>query len=296
MKKRAFMEQKKRKKFYIVQLSLFASFFVACFVSLYWFYYVFPYVTALEGYIEGRQVLVCPANDGKIISSSVKEGDFVKKGQLLFQLDDRLAQSERKQVIAKLDSLKEKKSFSQKLLDDSMKHYLDTRRKKDQSIATEKELISSLRVLEERKENFEELKNSLFIEEMKLEHLNQKLYQKSIEAPFDGVITKCHYVKGSYVEKKDPVLCLFDAKKIWGYAFVSEKDIHKIKLGSFAEICLDAYPSLILSGKVEFIAPMTKQVDHKKLIPIKISIDKKALTKDAFICNGMSANFKIKVK
>lgn len=287
---------KKSKKFYTSQLFIFSAFFVASFAILYWFYYVFPYVTTLDGYIEGRQVLVCPENDGKITSSKVKEGDFVKKGQVLFKLDDRLTQSERKQVVAKLTALKEKEIFSKRLLDDSMKDYLDKRREKDLGIVAQEELITSLRTLESRKESFEEIKNSIFIQEMKLECMDQKLCQKSIAAPFDGIITKCHYSKGSYVEKKDPVYCLFDAKKFWAYAFVSESDLHKIKIGSVAEVFLEAYPKHILPGRVEFIAPTTKTLHQKKLIPLKISIDTNALFDEAFICNGMSANIRIKVK
>lgn len=277
------------------KLFLSITFCFLCFFVFYWKMRDSSYVSS-KGYIEGRQVQVCPENEGKISFSHVKEGDFVERGQLLFQLDDRIGQSERKQAFVKLSKIKKSAELSKKTFDETMKDYLSKRRKKDIGLIDQEELLVSLRELEEKKSIFEDAKNTLFLEEMRLECMDQKLDQKKIIAPFEGIITKCHFSKGAFVEKNNPVLCLFDAKQIWAYGHLDEEDIHKIKIGSKAKVTLPAYPKTLLEGELEFISPTTKLVDNKKMIPIKIAIKNSSISKDAFICNGMSADIKIEIE
>jgi len=266
-----------------------------CFSIVYWFVSDQPYISTV-GYIEGRQVEVCPENEGKISFSHVQEGDFVQRGQLLFQLDDRIGQSERKQAFVKLSKIKNEAESTKKVFEESMEEYLSKRRKKDMGLINQEELLKSLKELEGTKATFEEAKNALFLEEIKLECLDQKLAQKKITAPFEGIITKCYFSKGAFVEKNNPVLCLFDAKKIWAYGHLAEEDIHKVKIGSKAKLHLPAYPKASLVGEIEFISPNIKIIDHKKQIPIKIAITDSSISKDTFICNGMSADIKIQVE
>jgi len=110
------------------------------------------------------------------------------------------------------------------------------------------------------------------------------------------VITKSFLQTGLFVDKKDPILNINNTNNIWTYAWVKEKDLQSLKLGMKTKVSLEAYPDLLLNGKIEFISPSTKKRKNKKLIPIKISIDTSSLNKDYLFCNGMTAKVKIKTK
>ena len=47
----------------------------------------------LHGYVEGDYVLLAPETSGRLIEISVREGEHVESGAVLFRLDDRLEQS-----------------------------------------------------------------------------------------------------------------------------------------------------------------------------------------------------------
>lgn len=284
------------KRFIIPQLMIVALFLFVSFTSLYWLIYVHPYVSTGDAYIEGHQIQISPESDGKILEGKVQEGDKVKKGQVLFKLDDDLLQSEKKHILSRVSSLRETVANFQKDLDQKMNAYLENIRAK----GTQREKIdSNLKDLDDARTLLESSKTSLSLEVINLEHIEYKLAKRVIEAPFDGVVTKCHFHPGSFVEKNDKVLCVYDSTKLSAYAYIKEGEIKKVKVGAEVNICLKAYPDHPFKGTVDFISPSVKRIKKKKLIPIKISIDSSQLsrqsTQDILLGHGMSANVKIKV-
>jgi len=284
------------KRLFIPQLVIVAIFLFVSITSLYWLIYVHPYVSTGDAYIEGRQMLISPESDGKILEGRVQEGDKVKKGQILFKLDDVLLQSEKKHLLTRVASLEETVANFQKDLDKKMSIYLENIREKE---VQRERIDKNLNDLDEARALLESSKASLALEKINLEHIEYKLSKRVVEAPFDGVVTKCHFHPGAFVEKNDKVLCVYDSKQLSAYAYIKEGEVKKVKVGAEVNICLKAYPDLSFTGTVDFISPSVKKIKKKKLIPIKISIDPSQLssqsTQDILLGHGMTANVKIKV-
>jgi HlyD family secretion protein len=70
---------------------------------------------------------------------------------------------------------------------------------------------------------------------------------------------------------------------------LNEVDIAKVRVGQPVRVTLDAYPQKIFNGKVRFVAPAAKVVDKIKVFAIEVELDE--LTES--FRTGMSANVEI---
>jgi HlyD family secretion protein len=70
---------------------------------------------------------------------------------------------------------------------------------------------------------------------------------------------------------------------------LNEVDIAKVRAGQPVRVTLDAYPQKIFTGKVRFVAPAAKIVDKIKVFEIEVALDQL----DESFRTGMSANVEI---
>ncbi len=70
---------------------------------------------------------------------------------------------------------------------------------------------------------------------------------------------------------------------------LNEVDIAKVHVGQAVRVTLDAYPQKIFAGKVRFVAPAAKVVDKIKVFEIEVALDQL----DEAFRTGMSANVEI---
>ena len=80
-----------------------------------------------------------------------------------------------------------------------------------------------------------------------------------LRAPFPAEVTRTYLREGAYAAPGVPVLTLTDASR-WVTAEVEEADVGKIRVGQRARVTADAYPGLVLTGRVLRLAG---QVDTK---------------------------------
>jgi HlyD family secretion protein len=70
---------------------------------------------------------------------------------------------------------------------------------------------------------------------------------------------------------------------------LNEVDIAKVRVGQPVRVTLDAYPQKIFTGKVRFVAPAAKIVDKIKVFEVEVALDQL----DEAFRTGMSANVEI---
>jgi len=81
----------------------------------------------------------------------------------------------------------------------------------------------------------------------------------SIYAPVSGVITEQNVTAAAGVKTLDNSPNLFtisDLSDVWIICDVYENDLPYVQLGQFADIHLNAYPSLVLKGRIGNIGPI----------------------------------------
>jgi len=137
-----------------VPIGAFLLFLSLSLSAYYWAVYIHPYVFSVEAYIEGKNITIFPESEGRIISSYVKEGDLVSKGQVLFTLDDALLQADQRESLLKLKALEGKVAFLKKTLDSKMKLYIEHRKDLDIGSIAKKDLISAQNKLKKTKNKY----------------------------------------------------------------------------------------------------------------------------------------------
>ena len=126
----------------------------------------------------------------------VDEGQYVKKGQLLFQIMPNLYEAE-------LQSAKAEASFAEV-------EYQNTKSLSDKNIVSPNELAMA-------KAKFDKAKAEVALAQVHLQFTE-------IRAPFDGIIDRFHVRPGSLVEEGELLTNLSDNSKMWVYYNVPEAE------------------------------------------------------------------------
>ncbi len=181
-------------------------------------------ITTLEAEDEAQ---VVARSTGLVESVLVEEGDMVKKGQLLAQLDVEQLTLEVEQIEATLNKLKneltrQKSLFSRKL---GSSDALDRARFEYQSQQAQ----------------------------YKLSKL--KLNYASIEAPINGMITERMVKQGNLIRDNDPLFNIVDLNSLKAVLHLPEKELSHVKKDQIVLLHIDALGDQQVSGKIERIRP-----------------------------------------
>lgn len=229
------------------------------------------------------QVSVRPEVNGKISELAVDLGDAVRKGDLLFQLDDRDLQIER-------ESRETEIARARLQLDQAERNYLRARELFDDNLIS-KELF------EQTKTEYELSKNTVLQGEKSLDLVKDRLSKTRILAPFDcTVLTRPvsvgQAVSGSGgVSGGTEVLTIANLNDMIINAHINQADVAHLKNDQAVEVSVEAVPGLRVTGKIERIAPQATIKNNIKGFATRIlltNVDKR-------IRPGMTANIRIPV-
>ncbi len=190
------------------------------------------------------QVKVSAQVAGKIIRIYVKEGDAVKKGQLLVELDPQKykAAVERAQSSLLAAKANEKKAKS------------DFDRTKE---LYQKHLISEAD-LEAAEANYEAAISNRMQAEASLKEAQDALDKTMLYASMDGVVTKVNKEEGEMTLgaqfQEDVILIVSDLSVMDAVVEVDENDVVNIEKGDSAIVEVDAFPDTTYRGVVTKIS------------------------------------------
>ncbi len=181
---------------------------------------------------------------GKIVQLNVKEGDRVKKGQLLVALDPRQyeASLERSKSSLMAAQANEKKAKSD--LDRSRELF-------------GKHLISSAD-FETAQANYEAALSNRMQAEASLKEAEDALRKTRLYATMDGVVTRLNKELGEMAIgaqfQEDVIMVVSDLSKMEAVIEVDENDVVNVQLGDSALVEVDAFPDTTFRGIVTEIA------------------------------------------
>lgn len=230
-----------------------------------------------------EQVSVRPEVNGRIATLPVDIGDEVKKGQTLFTLDDRdlriEEESRRKQI-----------ERSKLELEQAERNY----RRSQQLFA---ERLISQELFEDTRTQYELAKNSLERAQKDLELVQERLTKTRIVAPFDcTVLTRASSVgqavsgSGGFNSGTE-VMTIANLEDLVINAHINQADVTRLKEGQEVLVSVEAVPGLVVTGKVERVAPQATIKNNIKGFASRIllkSVDKR-------VRPGMTANVQIPV-
>jgi len=218
----------------------------------------------------------------------VKEGDHVKKGQLLAQLDDAQARTQaaravsqvsaadadlsaiqtggnREEVLtleAQLQKTQGDRDTAQRNLDALQRLQLKGAASLSEVKEAENQLAranADLKLLQQKQKDRYSQPEIARAEAQKAEAQSahaaaeDTLAQLNIHAPFDGVVYSLPIRQGAYVNPGDLVLQEADLSQVLVRAFVDEPDVGRLAPGQKIEVTWDAIPGRIWDGSVSTI-------------------------------------------
>lgn len=235
---------------------------------------------------------------GRIEYLGVKEGDKVKKGQLLLKLwnDDQQAQS----VLAQTQIAMASSRLSEACLvavnaEKEAKRQAELRQKGFVSIGKEEATRTEA---EARRAACNTAKADVAQAEAKFKATRVEQGRVALYAPFAGTIAKIVGELGEYSTPSPPgvptppAIDLIDDSCLYVKAPMDEVDAPKIQAGQPVRVTLDALPGKQLPGKVRRVAPYVSAVEKQaRTVDIEVDFDNPESTGKLLV--GYSADVEI---
>lgn len=213
--------------------------------------------------IGGTRKVLSPVT-ATINTVEVKEGEIVKKGQILAKYDTKDAQ-------IKINSLREQLSFTKKSLTQNILLKVNEKQTIERSLRFSKDVASRYRILSEQgasseinqlnqQKQLEDLKSQLIrleqqTEQMKLQY-NQRirllefeisqlqllLDNSIIKSPTEGIVFDLAASSQQIITLGQSLMTIIPKKAAKAEVFVSNRDIGFVKMNQDAQVRIDAYP------------------------------------------------------
>ncbi|MEP1472881.1 MAG: HlyD family secretion protein [Halieaceae bacterium] len=214
-----------------------------------------------DGQVRGHVIQVAPRVSGMVTHIAVIDNQFVKKGDLLFSIDQEPFEIGVTQANASL----ERARISSRA---SMLEYDRLRdiHGKDSGAVSQKDL-------DRREANYLQSLSAIDVSEETLRMARLNLGYTDVYAAVDGYISNIDFQIGTQAVANQPLVALVDSNSFWVFGYFRESQIGQFKIGDPARVTLMAYPDMELEGHVESlgwgIAPSDGTTGYKLLPSIK---------------------------
>ena len=250
-------------------------------------------VIDLSGTVDAREVALAFQVGGRLLSLHVDEGDAVKRGQPIAELDPvdyqlalQRAQAEAasaKMVLAALQAGTRPQALrvaeAAVVQAQSELQFADAELKRTTSLAPQQlasqeqldqtqlryNVASSaldqsrhnLDLLREgaRREDIERARADLAARQAALASAQRMLDYNKLITPVDGVISLRMVEAGQVVGAGQAVLRVTELSKPWVRTYLRESDLARVKLGQPAKVHVDGLPDKTFEGRLSFISP-----------------------------------------
>lgn len=184
-------------------------------------------VSSVGNLVADEAVIIRPEVDGRIIEIGFEEGQPVKKGQKLFQLDAAVYQAQFDEAEARLEL---------------------NQRTYERVKALNKKGHSSAEVLDKAFSDMRMAKASVELNKAWLEKME-------IVAPFSGTTGLRQVSLGAFVEAKTDLVTLVDLKSLKVEFRLPERFYRVVQMGALVRTEPDALPGEVFEGRIYVIAP-----------------------------------------
>lgn len=208
-----------------------------------------------------RRAGLSPAIGGQISLLPVKEGDKVKKGQILLEMwnDDIVAQVS----LAKSEILASESRIKEACVMADVARLEANRQSKllKKGMASDGSAERAIGDAEARAAACKAAKSSAEVSRARLAVAQAALERTQLKAPFDGTVAEVSGELGEFVTPSPvgiptpPAVDIIDTSCLYVLAPIDEVDAPEIKTGMPARISLDAYNKQFFKGEVRRIAP-----------------------------------------
>jgi len=243
-----------------------------------WYKNYLKYISTDDAYIESDNVSVSSKITGRLISEYADEGDSVKKGTLLAELDSTDLIAQKNQAIAlKNQSITTKAQSEASLkydeenikvlkvsIDKAQEDFDRAKVQYDGNVITKEVYDHLKKALEAAQAQYDAAQTALDVSKAKVESaasaiksaeaqvavLETQLKNTKLYAPMDGIIARRWLLPGDVTATGQSVFTITNNKKFWVIIYLEETKIAQITLGQKAKFTIDAFKDVTFTGKI----------------------------------------------
>ena len=264
-----------------------------------------------DGQVCAEVVQITPRVSGPIVHLPIRDNQFVKTGDLLFEIDPRTFQASLDQVSA---SVQQAESVIKEIDSEIEKNKAEFERQKEllpQRATSQKSVERAEANYEVSLEKRKGALASLAQAQASLRQAELNLEFTQIKAPVDGYVTNLNLRLGSNAVANQPALALVDVNSYWVYGFFKETLIAKIRNGDKAIVTLMAYPDSPIEGYVDSlgwgiaqqdgstgfellpnVSPTFEWIRLAERVPVRVHLDE--IPKEIQLRVGTTASVQVK--
>lgn len=252
-----------------------------------WFWYseYSKYVSTDDAHIDSDNYIISSKIIGRITHIYFEEGDRVKKGALVAELDSTELHAQKVQAYANLEQSKAAQLQSQAKLkydQESIKVFQiglsktqeDYSRAKQQykgDVITKEQLDHTKKAWETAKAQLETAQTQLLVSRAQVGSsiaaiqslkaqvgvISTQLSNTHLYAPIDGVVAKKWLLNGDVTQQGQSILTITNPQKLWVAVYLEETKMADLHLNQSAKLKIDAYPDVTFLGKITQLSSNT---------------------------------------
>ena len=217
---------------------------------------------------------------GRIEVLAVKEGDKVKKGQLLMRLWNDDQQAEQSLAQAQLETARRRVTEACTLAELAQREFKRQEQLFQQGFISDGALDNLRSQADARVASCATARSDVAQAQARLRLVGTAQQRTVLVAPFDGTVAKIVGEVGEYSTPSPPgvamppAIDLIDETCLYVAAPMDEVDAPKIAIGQPVRITLDALPGKAFAGKVRRIAPYVTAVEKQaRTVEVEVNFD-----------------------
>lgn len=189
------------------------------------------------------EAFISPEISGQITSIKVKEGDRVKKGQVLARLNSEV-------IERSIDELKTQLNLAETLFNKQQELW-------NKQIGSERQYLES-------KANFESLQN-------KLKTLNAQYEMTILRSPINGFVEEIALKDGEMASPGMRFMQIVNLDQLYITSKISEAYLSVIKEGEMVEVTFPSYPELIINEPIYRVGNVINNNNRTFLVQVKVN-------------------------
>jgi membrane fusion protein (multidrug efflux system) len=276
------MKKKKDLKVYI-PLTLVILFVIIG--GYFWYVDYSSYIKTDDAYVTSDVVSVSPKIMGRISQVYVQEGDSVKKGQLIAELDSVDLLAQKQQVLASKVQTEANKAQSeakyqfdqtnikvlQIALDRAKEDFERAKTQFNGGVITKEQYDHLKKTEETAQAQLEAARAQLLVSKSMIKSaettvagavaqiavISTQLNNTILYAPVDGVVAKRWLLQGDICQPSQSIYTINNNSRFWVMVYLEETKMENLKMGQKAIFELDTYPGVVFTGKIFTIGSTT---------------------------------------
>jgi len=246
------------------------------------------YITTDDAHVDADNVSVSAKIMGRIASIYANEGDLVKQGMLMADLDSTDLVAQRNQTTALMaqaqanlvqsETKYKSDNISLKVLEinlDRASEDMDRAKKQsDGGVITQEQFDHIKKTFESASAQLESAKGQLLVSKAmissasasvesakaQIKVLEAQLKNTKLHAPSGGVVAKRWLLAGDVVQPSQSVFTITESSNLWVVAFLEETKMSEVHAGQKVKFTLDAFPDVKFTGKIFLVGSNTASV------------------------------------